>query len=131
MNILSSLYPPLGWLRANSGSVGLADPSPSHTWRVQRYSEQIAEGDSVFVWSSRPGPGLYAVLQIDAAPEEMVEPQSDRRHRTELLPTGPELMVGETITDRFPAIPESEVAPSPGLPARVPGDLHPAWLRIG
>ena len=93
----------------------LADPNPALTWRVQRYAKEIAEGDTVFVWSSRPDPGLYAVLRVDAAPEEMVEPQSERRYHTEPSHAEPELMVRATITDRFPAIPEFEVAAFPGL----------------
>ncbi|KJH69770.1 EVE domain-containing protein [Aliterella atlantica] len=43
-------------------------------WLVTRYTEEIASGDGVLIWIAGKRSGIYALAEVDAAPQFMDEP---------------------------------------------------------
>lgn len=43
-------------------------------WLVTRYTEEIAPGDRVLIWIAGKQAGIYALAEVEAAPQFMDEP---------------------------------------------------------
>jgi hypothetical protein len=57
----------------------LADPNPTLTWRVSRYSDEIGPGDTAFIWITG-SQVLRAVMRIDYKPTPMFEFESEQAY---------------------------------------------------
>ncbi len=51
----------------------LADPNPEITWTVSRYRDQIAPGDTIFIWRRDRERGIRAFLRAEGVPQGMAE----------------------------------------------------------
>jgi hypothetical protein len=92
----------------------LADPNPDITWTVSRYRDEIAPGDTIFVWQTSRDRGIRAVLRAEAVPEDMAEIDSELPYWTE----GEDRVccrVRATIIDRDVNLPHTELRAVPGL----------------
>ena len=58
----------------------LADPNPDITWTVSRYRDQIAPGDTIFIWETGPDRGIRAVLRAEGVPQDMAELESEQSY---------------------------------------------------
>jgi hypothetical protein len=61
----------------------LADPNPTISWRITRYRDEIAPGDTVFIWVTGRDRGVRAVMRVDEAPREMAELESEQPYGVE------------------------------------------------
>jgi len=61
----------------------LADPSPTITWTISRYRDQINSGDTIFIWETGPNRGVRAVLRAEGAPLDMPEIESEQKYWAE------------------------------------------------
>jgi EVE domain len=64
-------------------SARLADQNPTISWRVTRYREEIARGDTVFIWETGPDRGIRAVIQIESVPRETAELETEQKYNVE------------------------------------------------
>jgi 5-methylcytosine-specific restriction protein A len=92
----------------------LSDPSPTLTWTVSRFRDEIAAGDTAFLWETGPHRGIRAVMRIDEPPREMPELDSERRYWVE-----PDVAVAPrvlgTLTHRGIDLPAERLRRVPGL----------------
>ena len=58
----------------------LTDPIDQTTWTVTRFQNEIAPGDTVFLWMTGQQRGIRAVLRIDEAPRLMSELEHEKDH---------------------------------------------------
>jgi EVE domain len=92
----------------------LADPDPDITWTVSRYRDEIAPGDTIFIWQTGRDRGIRAILRAEAAPEDMAEIESELPYWTQ----GENdicCRVRATIIDRDVNLPHTELRTVPGL----------------
>lgn len=92
----------------------LADPNPLMTWTVTRYRDQVAPGDTVFLWETGPNRGIRAVLKIEEPPRDMpeweseqvywVEPDRDVRCRAVASITHRNIEVEHTLLKETPGL---------------------------
>lgn len=61
----------------------LADPNPDITWTVSRYRDEIAPGDTIFIWQTGLDRGIRAVLRAEAVPQDMAEIDSELPYWTQ------------------------------------------------
>lgn len=92
----------------------LADPNPDITWTVSRYRDEIAPGDTIFIWQTGRDRGIRAVLRAEAVPQDMAEIESELPYWTE----GENHVccrVRATIIERDVDLPHTELRAVPGL----------------
>jgi hypothetical protein len=92
----------------------LADPNPEITWTVSRYRDQIAPGDTIFIWQTGRDRGIRAVLRAEAVPQDMAEIESELPYWTQ----GENHIccrVRASIIDRDVNLPHTELRTVPGL----------------
>jgi hypothetical protein len=92
----------------------LADPNPEITWTVSRYRDQIAPGDTIFIWRTGRDRGIRAVLRAEAIPEDMAEIESELPYWTQ-GDNDIRCRVRATIIDRDVDLPHTELRTVPGL----------------
>lgn len=56
----------------------LGDPNPTLTWTVTRHREEMAVGDTVYLWVTGRDRGIRAILRVDTAPQLMRELDSEQ-----------------------------------------------------
>jgi 5-methylcytosine-specific restriction enzyme A len=61
----------------------LLDPNPTTSWTVSRFRDEIAPGDTVFLWQTGQDRGIRAVLRVNQAPRDMAELESEQRYWSE------------------------------------------------
>ena len=92
----------------------LADPNPHLTWTVSRYRDQIAPGDTIFIWETGPDRGIRTVLFAQVVPRDMHELESEQPYwvmrDTELL-----CRVRATIANRDVNLSHADLRAVPGL----------------
>ena len=92
----------------------LNDPSPTITWTVQRYRDEIEPGDVAFLWETGKARGVRAVMRVDQATREMAELESEQRYwvkpDTDVLPR-----VMGTLTHRHLQLSAGELRAVPEL----------------
>jgi hypothetical protein len=92
----------------------LADPNPEITWTVSRYRDEIAPGDTIFIWQTGRDRGIRAVLRAEAVPQDMAEIDSELPYWTQ----GENHIccrVRATIIERDVNLPHTELRTVPGL----------------
>src|SRR5579883_1356118 len=92
----------------------LADPNPEITWTVSRYRDQIAPGDTIYIWQTGRARGIRAVLRAEATPEDMAEIESELPYWTQGN-GGICCRVRATIIERDVNLPHTELRSVPGL----------------
>ncbi len=92
----------------------LTDPNPSLTWTVSRYREEIAPGDTIFIWETGRDRGIRAVLRAESVPQEMPEMESEQTYWAE-PDTEVQWRVLATITDWEVSLPHTFLRSVPGL----------------
>ncbi len=92
----------------------LKNPNPEITWLVTRYMKDIKLGDIAFLWQTGKERGIYAVMQIESAPEDMPELPSEQSYWT-TPETQVRCRVRGKLTHRNLAITSSELKGVPAL----------------
>jgi hypothetical protein len=92
----------------------LADPNPEITWTVSRYRDEIAPGDTVFLWRTGPKRGICGALRAEAVPCDMPELESEQRYWVE-RDTEIRCRVLATVIRRDVDLPGADLRAVPGL----------------
>ena len=92
----------------------LADPNPDITWTVSRYRDQIAPGDTIFIWETGPERGIRAVLRAVATPQHMAELESEQPYWAQ-RDNDIRCRVRATIIERDVDLPHTDLRQVPGL----------------
>jgi hypothetical protein len=92
----------------------LADPSPEITWTVSRYRDQIAPGDTIFIWETGPERGIRAVLRAEGTPQDMAELESEQPYWAQ-RDNDIRCRVRATIIERDVDLPHTDLRTVPGL----------------
>jgi 5-methylcytosine-specific restriction protein A len=61
----------------------LSDPIPTISWTVSRFRDEIAPGDTAFLWQTGRHRGIRAVLRVNEAPRDMAELETEQRYWSE------------------------------------------------
>ena len=92
----------------------LADPNPDITWTVSRYRNQIAPGDTIFIWETGRDRGIRAILRAEGAPQDMAELESEQPYWAQ-RDTEVRCRVRATILRRDVNLSHTELRSVPGL----------------
>lgn len=92
----------------------LADPNPEVTWTVSRYRDQIAPGDTIFVWETGSNRGIRAVFRAEAVPQDMAELETEQPYWAQ-RDTAIRCRVLATIIERDVDLPHTALRTVPGL----------------
>jgi len=92
----------------------LADPTPTISWRVTRYRDEITEGDMAFVWQTGPNRRFRALLHLDSDPQMIPEIKGEQKYNR-VRDTETKFRVLATITQRQINLPHTLLRATPGL----------------
>jgi hypothetical protein len=92
----------------------LADPNPYITWTVSRYRNQIAQGDTIFVWETGRTRRVRAILRAEGAPQDMAELETEQPYYAE-RDTAVRCRVRATIVRRHVNLSDADLRSVPGL----------------
>src|SRR5437016_6152943 len=92
----------------------LADPNPTLTWTISRFKDEIGPGDTVFLWETGEKRGIKAVVNVDTAPREMAEFESEQ-HYWAVRDTEERCRIVGTLTHREVDLSHKALRDQPGL----------------
>jgi predicted RNA-binding protein with PUA-like domain len=92
----------------------LADSNPDITWTVSRYRNQIAPGDTIFIWETGRDRGIRAILRAEGVPQDMAELESEQPYWTQ-RDNDVRCRVRATIVRRDVNLSHAELRSTPGL----------------
>ena len=92
----------------------LADPTPTLTWTVSRFRDEINAGDTVLLWVTGQQRGIRAVIRVDEPPRLMAEMESEQAYWVE-RDTQEQFRIVGTLTCRDVNLPHTEQREVEGL----------------
>ena len=79
----------------------MEDSNPEISWTVTRYKNEIQSGDIAFLWQTGSRRGIYAVMMIETAPQDIPELLSEQPYWNNSDKKTYSRVIGKLIYRRF------------------------------